>query len=307
MSDKIKLSMTGVVPVYQYANLQPTVEVEADTFEEARDLALSQMKTIWDSVSEGGKKLEIGKGLSQSTAVLSKKVCDFTGASLLMDEVAHTYQDETGQRYLSGSTFANGYKAKFNAPAIAAKTAAKYGLTTEAVLSMWGTNAEASTSLGTAIHAGLELYGKYLPVSMKTKGTNEAALHKNLVLRKIVEQFYEGRENEQAMYEAFAVDKDKKLCGFIDRLLIVDAEKKIVRVQDYKTNPDVNKKETILDPFKGVVENSSLGAYWLQLSFYAYILTKAGYTVEGLDIMNYDGTKWVTYQHDVVDISAEIK
>lgn len=305
MSDKVKFELTAVIPVYQYANLQPKVFTEGDSFEEARDTALKQMKTIWDATAEGGKKLGIGP-VASSPVSLVPKTCDFTGAQILMDEGNHTYQDAAGNKYLSGSTFATSFKGKFDARAISAKMATKYEVNQDHILSMWKTNAEASTSLGTALHAGLELYGKYLQLSHKIKGSEESALHKNALIQRIVKQFYEGRENETALYEAFAVDTEKHLCGFIDRLLIVDKEKKIVRVQDYKTNPDINKKETVVGPFKGVIENSSLGLYWLQLSFYAYILTKAGFTVEGLDIFNYDGEKWVTYQHEVIDISAAL-
>lgn len=305
MSDKVKFEMTAVIPVYQYANLQPTVHTEADSFEEARDIALKQIQSIWGAVSEGGKKLQVS-GVTSSPKSFVPKICDFTGAQVLMDEQSHTYQDAAGNKYLSGSTFATSFKGKFDARAISAKMATKHEVNQDHILSMWKTNAEASTSLGTAIHAGLELYGKYLQLSHKIKGSEESALHKNAIIKKIVQQFYEGRENETALYEAFAVDTDKHLCGFIDRLLIVDKEKKIVRVQDYKTNPDINKRETVVGPFKDVITSTSLGLYWLQLSFYAYIITKAGFTVEGLDIFNYDGTEWQTYQHPVIDISAAL-
>jgi hypothetical protein len=305
MSEKIKVSLTAVIPVYQYANLQPTVEVEADTFEEARDKAMAQIKTVWDSVSEGGKSLDV-KGVQTSQAKLVTKTCDFTGSKVLMDEEAHKYFDGNGNPYQSGSSFAHRFKTKFEAGPISGKMAGKYGVSQQDILDMWSKNAEASTSLGTAIHAGLELYGKYLELSQTIKGTNESALHKNPIVREAVEKFFKGRENEKALYESFAANVDKRMCGFIDRLLFVDVDNNVVRIQDYKTNPDIRKKETILAPFKGVVESSTLGAYWLQLSFYAYILEKAGYTVQGLDIFNYVNGEWVTYSNNVVDISGAI-
>lgn len=303
----VKFALTATIPVYQYANLQPTIETEAETFEQAKSEALQQMKQIWDQVAEGGKKLETGTTPQPNNAAWAVKVCDFTANEVLMDEANHTYQDTQGNKYLSGSSFAHRYEKPFDAKSIGTAYASKHGVDVKDILSMWQTNAEASTSLGTAIHAALELYGKYLQLSEKTKGSSESALHKNPILAPIVTQFFAGREKEEAMYEAFVVDTDKHLCGFIDRLLIVDKEKKIVRVQDYKTNPDINKKKQVLAPFKDIVEGTSLGLYWLQLSFYAYILTQAGYTVEGLDIFNYDGKKWVTYTHDVIDIGSELK
>lgn len=295
----VDFDLTAVIPVYQYANLQPTVHTSAETFEEAKELAMAQMKTIWDSVAEGGKTLNLPIQ-SGTTNAFVDQICAVTGVKVPFDTVNHKY----APGWTGGSTFANRYKKPFNKEAIGSAVAKKYSVATEDVLNMWGLNAEASTSLGTAIHAALELYGKHKHLSIRTKGTVESALHKNPILTPIVESFYKGRGEEEAGYEVFVANAEKKFCGFIDRLLFVDKDKKIVRVQDYKTNPDIQKEKAILDPFKGVVENTELGAYWLQLSFYAWILTQAGYTVQGLDIFNYDGNGWVTYQHDVIDISV---
>jgi len=147
----------------------------------------------------------------------------------------------------------------------------------------------------------LELYGKYLSLSRIVKGTDESAMTKNPVLKPIVEAFFEGRAGEDAHYEVFVADPVLKHCGQIDRLLVVEG--RTIRVQDFKTNTDLTKSESISLPFKGVVESSKLGAYWLQLSFYARILQSHGFVVEGLDIFHWDGSSWVTYSHDVVDIS----
>lgn len=309
MSDKIKLSMTAVIPTAQYANLQPTVEVEGDTFEEARDTALRQIQTVSAMVSDkplqvnfgnGGETIQVDKQLPQRKAL--------TGGTYGYDDATHKY--EPG--FLSGSAFSHKYISPFNRDAISSAFAAKHDVDQQDVLDMWSMNGEASTSLGTSIHAALELYGKYKNLSMATKGTTESCLHKNPILKKVVEVFFKGREDEKAIYEPLVANRDKKLIGFIDRLLVVDADKKIVRVQDYKTNPDIHKKKSILAPFKGVIEGTELGAYWLQLSFYAYILELAGYTVEGLDIFNFvtteqeDGSLVVemeTHSHDVVDIT----
>lgn len=306
--DKVKVQMTAVIPTAQYANVQPTVEVEADTFEEARDIALQRIQSVSAMVSNTPLSVQYAAGEpAQVTKPALPQIEAFTGGTLGYDDATHTY--EPG--YLSGSAFSHKYIAPFNREAISAAFANKHGVDQQEVLDMWSCNGEASTSLGTAIHAALELYGKYLDLSMTTKGTEESALHKNPLLKKVVDVFYKGRENEKAIYEPLVVDREQKLCGFIDRLLIVDEAKKIVRVQDYKTNPDIHKKKSILAPFKGVIEGTELGAYWLQLSFYAYILEKAGWTVEGLDIFNFVTTEqdngslvieMETHTHDVVDI-----
>ena len=56
-----------------------------------------------------------------------------------------------------------------------------------------------------------------------------------------------------------------------------------------------------------------LDYHWLQLSFYAFILQRAGWTVEGLDIYWLNGERlvkgenpWEEFSHDVIDISKAI-
>jgi hypothetical protein len=314
VAENIKVSMTAVIPTAQYANLQPTVEVEGATFEEARDIALKQIQSVSAMVSD--KPLQVNFADAPTVAVAATKplpqIDAFTGGSLGYEDATHKYEDG----YISGSAFSHKFIAPFNRQAISYAFANKHKVDQEAILEMWDKNAEASTSLGTSIHAALELYGKFHTLSMATKGTTESCLHKNPLLANIVKVFYKGREKEKAVYEALVVNREQKLCGFIDRLLIVDEVKKICRVQDYKTNPDIHKKKSILAPFKGVIDGTELGAYWLQLSFYAYILQKAGWTVEGLDIFNFVTTEqdngslvieMETHTHDVIDITQGLK
>jgi hypothetical protein len=104
-----------------------------------------------------------------------------------------------------------------------------------------------------------------------------------------------------------------KLCGSIDRLQIVDRKKKIVRIQDYKTDGNIHEKKYQLSdsPFKKVMGNELLDLHWLQLSFYAFILSLKGWKVEGLDIfwlnpeklVKGDAEPWEKYSSDVIDIS----
>lgn len=305
---KATFKLTAVIPTAQYANLQPEIETEGESYEEAQELALTRMAELWNRVCEPGKELKVGQKINIPTVANSyeRVLSDLTGVELLFDKVAHKYTDADGFEYLSGSVFSGRYKNKFDADAISANVANKYDVPQQEVKDMWSLNGEVSTSLGTAVHNALELYGKYLQVSLKTKGTNESALTKNPIIKPIVESFFAGKEDENALYEVFVADETYGLCGFIDRLLIVDKDRKICRVQDYKTNHNINKSETILPPFKGVVPSTTLGAYWLQLSFYAFILQQHGWTVEGLDIFNWEGNEWKKYTNDVVDISSEL-
>lgn len=293
----VKVTLGATIPIAQYANLQPSFEVEGVTVDAALDTALDIMQRVWNSVSSTPLNVRDAPAVTAGVDL----TCWASGTVVSFDPVEHVYSPG---RWLSGSKFASQFTSEFPAEMIAGRMATKAGIETADVLAMWGKNAEASSTFGTSVHAALELYGKYLGVSKAVKGSNESALSKNPVLRPIVEAFFEGREDEAAAYEVFVADPVLMHCGQIDRLLLVKGKDGTVRVQDFKTNNDLLKKETISAPFKGVVESTQLGAYWLQLSFYARILQSHGFTVEGLDIFHWDGSQWVTYSHDVVDVEG---
>lgn len=298
---KVQFGGQAVIPVGSYANIQPSFAVEGDTFEDARDLWLAEVSKIFSAANK-----DIDLSFSLAPVRVSAGVdltCWASGTVVKFDPVQHVYSPG---KWLSGSAFASQFTPDFPAALIAGKMAAKYGVSAEQILSMWALNAEASSTFGTSVHAALQLHGEYLALSQAVKGSNESALTKNPVLRPIVESFFVGREHEQAVYEAFVADPVLRHCGQIDRLLITGDRR--VRVQDFKSNTDLTKAEAISKPFKGVVESTKLGAYWLQLSLYSHVLESHGYTVEGLDIFHWDGSgQWVTHSHDVVDISEGIK
>lgn len=311
------LNLKATIPTGQYANVIPELEIELgeSSYEEARDWGLKHLQDIQALVGE--KPLTIHDvTVIQPQSDKLERLTDIDGITVYMNRDAHTYQNKDGVGLLSGSTFAHKFVADFPKDRISGAMASKAGVPQDDILHMWETNAEASTSLGSAIHAALELYGKYKDTSLAVKGSVESVSHNNPFLKAIQKLFYAERLDEAALYEAFVADDELLICGFIDRLLIVDAKRKIARVQDYKTNPNIIKKKDILPPFKGTIENTELGAYWLQLSFYAYILARKGWIIEGLDIFNIvsreqeDGSiklEMNTYTHDVIDIDSALK
>jgi hypothetical protein len=300
--------MTATIPTQQYGNIQPTFEVEADTHEQAMDQALKQIKDVWDRTAQ--KPLEVRN--LQTTPVRRGEPlrCWASGARVYFDPVEHVYDSGDGKPWLSGSTFAGRYKGDFNAPLIAGKMAEKVAKTGRSVdpqeiIAMWELNRDASSTVGSSVHMALQLRGQYGDLSKAVKdGSLESALTKNPILLPIVEAFFEGRDDEEARYEVFVADESRHHCGFIDRLVI---ESDGLVVEDFKTNSDLTKAETIQPPFKGVVPNTKLGAYWLQLSFYARILKSHGMPVKGLRIHHWDDGQWKTYEHEVIDLDAAFK
>lgn len=211
-------------------------------------------------------------------------------------EVVNGHKELKG--FMSGSKFPEQFYQPFDREGILAAMAEKYNVDADAIEAMWNLNNEASTGYGTAIHAALENYDRNFKLGDKTKFVKEfktkpteygpnRALSKNPFIKKIVEDFQDkfGGDYER-LSEVFIWDAGLKLCGSIDRLMVVDRKKKTVRIQDFKTDGNIHEKKYQLadSPFKDKIGNELLDYHWLQLSFYAFLLEIKGYTVEGLDI-----------------------
>jgi hypothetical protein len=293
-----KVTISATIPVQQYGNLSPEFEVEGDTHEAAMDKAIILIKDVWDRTAP--KPLEVRK-IDTPRLIFGQELrCWASGTRVNFDPVNHHYDSGDGKKWLSGSTFAGRYKTEFNAPLIAGKMADKHGVDASEIIAMWELNRDASATVGTAVHAALQLRGQYGELSRQIKdGSLESALTKNPILLPIVEAFFDGRDDETAFYEVFVADPVRAHCGLIDRLVV---EEDGLFVEDFKTNADLTKSETIQKPFKGIVENTQLGSYWLQLSFYARILQSHGKHVKGLRVHHWTFGGWETYEHEVVDL-----
>lgn len=273
--EKVKYSLTAVVPVAQYANLQPTVEVEADSIEEAEAEVLPYIEKFFNKYSEKHKIGSEKRALSKGRVLLK----DLFGNEIFYDDATHEYTNALGEVYLSGSQYAS--EDPFDGEYWAQQFVEKYGLKEEdkqKILAMWETNGSASSSFGTALHAAIELYGTYkdladiIDIDQKTKerkrldAKNEknSALSKLPYLQEVVKKFFTPeRLAEKAQYEVLVVDHKNKRAGRIDRLLTMPDGSYAIR--DMKTNHKINKPERT--------------TYGKQLSFYADIIIANGHKV----------------------------
>lgn len=290
----MKVNITAVISTSQYNNIQPSIEVEADSFEEAEKLVMPHIEHLSAKYGEEGKTI-----VARGTTVQRKKlVSPIGGGYAFYDEANHTYVDSNGKKYVSGSEFAEKFKTPFPAEMAAKNCEKKYDLKQQQILDLWNIKGDSASGFGTAMHAALECYGKY--------GANagENALPKHPFMRKVVLDFFNGRDAENALYEPFIVDMNTLKCGQIDRLLIVDKNKKICRVQDYKFTEAIREEspnKKLKAPFD-TLPPCELSKYQLQGSFYSSILQSLGWTVEGIDIHNWvDG--WETISLPVLEIN----
>lgn len=180
----------------------------------------------------------------------------------------------------------------------------------------WDMKADIATGYGTAIHTAVELYYNHHKVGEKIAGRDgvNKAFSKNPFFAHIVKTYVEDLGPGNYLAEQFIWHEGLRFCGAIDLLEIVD--KNTVIIHDQKTNDSVLKRvyQEKDSPFKKDVDNTQLGEYWLQLSFYAYILKQYGINVKELQIHHLDPERlvqgkrpWVHYTHDVVDISKALK
>lgn len=260
----MKIKLGAVIPTVQYGNLQPEFEIEDDNPVVAMAGLEELVQHIWDKY---GEKPLIAKGNS-------KRIKCFVGGEIDYDAEAHTYT-WNGETYLSGSQYAKRFERPFDAMKISDAMAKKWGVDAKEIRDMWELKRDISAGLGTAIHAALELYGKYNGLTDKIEKTTH--LHDHPVVKKVVEGFY-SKHKEVAEYEAMIVDHSKKRAGQVDRLVILGD--KHCRVEDYKTNAEL--------------PADKLKVYWEQLNFYGGIMQADGWKVEPPVIHHWDGS-WHTY------------
>lgn len=271
----MKIKLGAVIPTVQYGNLQPEFEVEADDPIVAVASLEELIQNLWDKYGERPLVAKTSKG---------KLLKAWVGGEIYYDDVMHTYTNESGDVYLSGSVYASSFEKPFDTASIAEKMSVKSGVSSEDIIKMWDMKRDISNGFGTAIHAAMELYGKYSKHSESFD--KDYHLHDHPVIKNAVESFYEGRSKEVALYEALVVDHARKYAGQIDRVV---KEGDVYFIEDFKTNAKL--------------KSDKLKNYWKQLSFYASIVEASGLKVGGLRIHHWNGDGWKTYEHEVETIA----
>ena len=173
----MKFTLTAVIPTAQYSNIQPSIEVEAETYEEAERMVLPYIESLSARYAEEGKSL-IPRG-KEIQAV--KLISELDGGYAFFDESTHTYTNSDGKKFISGSEFAEKFAYEFPLEAMAEKAGKARGIAKERLKDMWSLKGLASSSFGTALHAALEMWGKYGAES------GEKALHDQPILKNAVE------------------------------------------------------------------------------------------------------------------------
>lgn len=219
------------------------------------------------------------------------------------DPVAHRYT-HNGKELIGATTYIKKWIKEFDKQTISKMYANNMGCRQSEILDFWEGGGKIAGDYGSAIHGAMEHYEKFKKLGKIIQDKKDLPFNKAMPshprLRAIVTEFIEKFGDHEVETEIIVTNIERGLCGTIDRLLILDREKKICRVQDYKVNIDAENEDG--DKFLGQMAElpkNKLSKYRLQLSFYARLLVLSGWTVEGLDAYVYEN-EWKHYPMDII-------
>lgn len=284
MAGKIE-AITATVPCtgIQYCDLRPTIS--ADSIEEYRE-ALAEVGRL------AGNDAFVHR-MIQNKAGKTKIVTD--QGNLYFDQEAHEYEDEAGNKFWTGSTWAGQFEKPFDPQFIAPKVAEKNLTTVDKVIEAWDMKGEVSLMLGSTVHKALECGIKY------------DELPNNAYLANLVQDYLDQTHDDDQVSEQFVVSMKDKMCGTID--VLVNKGNKHVVIRDFKTG-DIYKKITLTPEAKEFwpgLQSKMISLYQLQLSFYAHILQSQGYKVDALEIWAEAAEAWEVVKLPVLDIRKALE
>lgn len=277
-------SITATVPVsgQAFTDLRPTIS--ADSIDEYREMLAEVGRLAGnDAFVQRMTKNRSGK----------EKICTDDGC-LYFDKAAHTYEDEDGNIFQSGSVWAGQFEKPFDAQAIAPKVAEKRLTTPEQVIAGWDMKGEVSTMYGSTLHKAIECGIKY------------GEIPNNPHLAMLVQDYLDMSHEEEQASELFIADFEHHLCGVVD-VLVNKGDKRVI-VRDIKSG-DIYKKITLTPRAKELwpeLQSKLISIYQLQLSFYAYILANRGYCVESLEIYAESAEAWQVVKLPVLNIKEAL-
>ena len=259
------------------------------------------------------KKKQTSKAIKQECKCINpvvKEVSFNEGVELDYDKIGHKYLFN-GQALDSVTTFLGKYYKPFDVEMISKACGKSWNIEPQIIDEIWDGNKNFSALFGTAIHDALEHYEKYKAIGRIISDIRDEednyALPKHPLLRKIVKEFIEINTIEgEVKSEVLLTDVKNGLAGRADRIVIQDLEKKICRIGDYKVNVDSDVKKSNLKPFPPFdsLPNNKITKYQIQMSIYANMLQKCGWTVTGLDVYIYEDG-WRYYNLPVLEVLKE--
>ena len=197
--------------------------------------------------------------------------------AVIIDHETHTYTNtETGEKYMSVTTFIGTYKKPFDKDKWSKHVAARDGISQEEVLNKWSNITTNAQNRGTNVHLIMENYIKHNKIEKGYEDFIESFIKKTngIIL-----------PDSKILSEEILYTHDYKLAGTAD--LIVENGNNFY-VMDFKTNKKfnyVNKyNEYFFEPID-YLQQCEFTTYTIQLSIYAWMYEKlTGKRCSGLKI-----------------------
>ncbi len=303
------LQISAVIPVQQYGNIQPSIGIDFENTDSIADFKRGEDKAI-SYISDLFSKYSLGGGLTAKEVIktlATKRSFNEEGVEILFEPIAHTYHFG-GKQLTSATTHTKTFYKPFDEESISSVSAKAWGVAQQDIKDLWNDNRELTSEFGTVVHKALELYTKHQALGQSIsdkKGTSSNyAIPKHPILRSIIEGFIAiDKTKGSIVAEALITNVKKGFCGHADRIEIIDLDKKICRIGDYKINVDseeIDRYNKVLPPLEKLPANK-LSKYQIQMSIYANMLQASGWTVEGLDVYIYED-KWKHFEFPVIQI-----
>ncbi len=281
-----RFEMKATIPCGPYQNIQPMIELENVDINEATKITIEHINKIMTKYGEHGP-LKDNAPVKVVSSTLIKIKSFNEGIDLDFDPVTHKYSYE-GKPLVSATGYTGKFYKKFDSKMISKMCSKSWGIPADEIEAMWNSNGDLAGELGTLIHKSLEHYDDYVLMGEKISaknGKDNPAMPKHPILKNIIEALRELNPTPEKVETEVPLSWVKEgYCGTSDRIVITGEKK--CRIEDYKVNinSDIEDKNSKpLPPFDSLPANK-LSKYQIQLSFYANLLQKSGWEVEGLRV-----------------------
>jgi hypothetical protein len=215
--------------------------------------------------------------------------------TVIFEEVAHTYTNESGERLLSATSVLGLYKNPFDPTGIIAyKCAEREGITKEEILTRWKDKKDTACLYGTKVHGEFEEYLKTGTI----KKTEDSDIIEELAKIKFIGKIY----SELALNS-----KKYMIAGTCD---VATLNKKTVSIYDLKSNREFTIKSKYSKKFLypiAHVPDSHLHGYSLQILIYGEMVKEYGYDFTPGKILWINPETRKIEQYDVLDLEKEVK
>lgn len=300
-----KIEIGATIPVMQYGNLQPKVEMTDVDLEEGTQHIMGHLKGMFAKYADRELKENEVKALIKTECIQKESFNE--DVKIDFDEKSHSYYYK-GKKLNGVTTYIKKYFGEFDADMMSKVSAKSWGVEQQEVKDLWDSNGQVTALFGKAVHLALEHYSRFKAIGQTIadkKGLeNNYCLPKHPMIKQIIEEFIAIDTLEgQVVPEVLVTWLEGEMCGQADRILVLSAVQKRCRIQDYKINvgsEEVSSNNKVLPPFQSLPANK-LSKYQIQMSIYANMLQKQGWTVEGLDVFVHDG-KWKHHALPVLNV-----